>query len=189
MFEFSDEMRTLKVYHYDEETYEYLTSSIEQIPPHTGLPACSTIVKPKMQKGRWPVFNPETGKWSQVVDHVGKKVWNIYDGLYYIVDRVGPIPKGYTLKPRPDFTVWNGKDWEYSEELYKSFIVNGNTEYKNHLTNIINRKMKIYEDMVELGVITDKEKEEYRKLKMDRILLHRIDLNSEINTWPELEGE
>lgn len=188
MFEFSDKLRTLTVYNYSSVTGEYISTTVEQIAAHTGLPADSTITKPRFRKGRYPVYNKQKQVWTLPVDHVGKLVYDINTGIRHIVDRVGRIPNRFTFKEPIPYSIWNGKDWVYQEDVHQKEIIAENKYKKSVFLAEIEKRMEIYADMVELDVISEEEKEEFKSLKLARIMLHRIDLNSIENTWPELRG-
>lgn len=98
------------VYHYDEETKEFLYEEEASIDPlETGLkgenvyllPANATFEKPlEKQDYKAVVFNGET--WEYIEDYRGVTVWkSYYESM--VIEELGAIPDGYSLE-QPEMT-------------------------------------------------------------------------------------
>lgn len=97
----------MNAYRYSTETLEYIgTVSAQKDVQESAiqrkdvwiLPAYSTFNKPmECPKGFVPVFNGID--WSMAEDHRGKT--GFVRGLPYIIDKIGPLPEGWTEEEQP----------------------------------------------------------------------------------------
>ena len=91
----------MKIYNYDEETKEYIsTEEAQESPLEEGVylfPPHTTTIKPNLVDGYVSIFDEAKQKWNNVIDNRGTTVYNILGGSPSIVDYLGEIKEGFTL--------------------------------------------------------------------------------------------
>lgn len=96
-------------YHFDPKEHYFLHKKEAIIDPLEEVngnkkyivPAYSTLLAPpKYSKNKIPVFDATNNKWKVVVDHRGRIVYDP-DGNPSNYKKIGPLPKGWTVKRRP----------------------------------------------------------------------------------------
>lgn len=98
-------MTKLTIYHYDQETYEFVKTSVGRIDPRGGVlsvPAYATTVKPFItKKNQTQIFNLETRKWTIFSDFRNTEYW-LSDDSYHIITRIGvePPENASLIQPR-----------------------------------------------------------------------------------------
>lgn len=184
-FKISDKPQTVKIYNLSASTMEFIGSGEAYIPPHTGLPAFSTIViPPSIPEGKVAVFNEDKSSWELMEDHRWTSVYDTVTGSMAIISDIGPLPQdATTIAPDGQFQKWDGENWIKDEEAEKASLLQEAETKKNQLMQIVNESISILQDAVDLDEATDDEKDKLIKLKKYRISLSRVDLNNP--TWPD----
>lgn len=110
-FQFSDEDRTMTIYHYSPATYEFLGQEDALIPAQTGLPACCTdTATPDTHESFIPVFTDKG--WVLVEDHRGKMAYCTTTGTTLFISELGELPRDITFNaPTAVFDTWSGHEW------------------------------------------------------------------------------
>jgi hypothetical protein len=92
----------MKIYNYDEETKEYIsTEEAQESPLEKGvylIPANATeLAPPKNKANEVSIFDEEKQEWNNFIDNRGKKVYSVVDAISSTVDYIGEIKEGFTL--------------------------------------------------------------------------------------------
>lgn len=188
-FEMSDKPQVVTVYHFSDDTGELVGVEELSIPPHTGLPACSTQSSPpEIAPGGMAVFNPAAGQWSLIEDHRGQIVYSTASGDPVEISALGDLPEGVTTKaPTGSYQKWDGTNWVNDSEAKHKAEASSATELLTELIREANAKIAPLNDAVELGIQTDDEVAQLAEWKRYRVLLSRIDTNSAPDiAWPEI---
>ncbi|HAV1601592.1 TPA: tail fiber assembly protein [Enterobacter hormaechei subsp. xiangfangensis] len=113
--------------------------SIDQYGP---LPDNVTTISPPEQTGSWHVWDEATGGWKLVEDHRNTYCYSKQTGDQLYIEKVGPIPDGYTLIAPPErkrgtSNIWDetANDWKQIEDwrgdvVYKKSDASGLYVYK-----------------------------------------------------------
>ena len=109
---FADKDQTIKVYSYDHEHKNYISSFDYFWAVGTGLAENSTsIAPPEFESGNVAIFDENTETWSVIEDHRGEIVYSTEDKTEQKIDYLGPVKSNFTkLKPEK-FHTWNGTAW------------------------------------------------------------------------------
>jgi len=104
----------MKVYNYDKNTKEFLSTSDAAVNPLDKdsflIPANATTIKPlETKKGFTICFNDD--KWEYVEDNRNKTVYSIEDKTESLVDYLGAIKDGFTLLVPAQFDKWEVDKW------------------------------------------------------------------------------
>ncbi|MGK0705572.1 tail fiber assembly protein [Yokenella regensburgei] len=185
-FKMSEEAQTIKVYNLRADTCEFIGSGDAYIPPHTGLPAnCTDIKPPKAAVGKVVVFDNEKMSWSQIENHRGKTVFNTQNGSGMYVSELGALPMGTTsIAPDGEYQKWDGKKWVKDEEAEQAARLGENKAKKTSLMQAANDQIAPLQDAVDLDMATDEEKQQLADWKKYRVLLSRVDCSNPV--WPEI---
>lgn len=184
-FKMKEDAQTITVYNMKADTLEFIGSGDAYIPPHTGLPAYCTDIKPmKVPEGKKAVFNHATSTWGLIDDHRGEVVFDVTTGDKIKITELGPLPENTTsISPTGQHQKWNGEEWvrdEGAEILAREEMA---IDQKRNLMRITNERISILQDAFELEIATDKEKRDLIELKKYRVMLNRVDCNKP--EWPE----
>ncbi|MEF3763659.1 tail fiber assembly protein [Escherichia coli] len=158
---FATEAGFITVYSYDGETREYLSSSVEYLPFGVGVPANSCVDAPISKKDGFAVCRKAdlTG-WEYVADHRGETVYSTETGEPVAVSQLGEYPEGTTTKaPSTQFDKWNGTDWVTDSEEQNAANVAAAEQQKTNLLNAANSKISLWQTELQLGIISDEDKE------------------------------
>ncbi|EME1608144.1 tail fiber assembly protein, partial [Escherichia coli] len=103
----------ITVYHYDEETREYTSSSVEYLALGVGTPAHScTDAPPEAMPGYVICRTSTLDGWEYVPDHRGETVYSTENGNPVQITQPGDYPEGTTTKqPATPWDTWNGEAW------------------------------------------------------------------------------
>lgn len=83
-------------------------------------PPCTTeVAPPELREGYALLFNEEENTWEEVEDHRGQIVWDSL-GNSFVIDILGELPKGYTLKRIPTLKEVKDKKIKEISEAYRS---------------------------------------------------------------------
>ncbi|HGY5199727.1 TPA: tail fiber assembly protein [Raoultella ornithinolytica] len=188
-FEMSDKTQVVTVYHISDDTGELVGVEELSIPPHTGLPACSTqISPPEIASGETAVFNAAAGQWSLIEDHRGQIVYSTASGEPVEISALGELPEGVTTKaPAGSYQKWDGENWVNDAEAKHQAEVSSAIELLTELMREANAKIAPLNDAVELGIQTDEEVMQLTEWKKYRVALSRIDTSTAPDiAWPEI---
>lgn len=112
---FADKDQTIKLYSYDPEHKNFISSFEYFWAVGTGLAANSTsIAPPEFEPGNVAVFDENTETWSVVEDHRGEIVYSTEDKTEQKIDYLGLIKSNFTKFKPEQFDTWNGTAWEDS---------------------------------------------------------------------------
>ncbi|MGE0972349.1 tail fiber assembly protein [Klebsiella sp. WOUb02] len=189
VFEMSDKTQVVTVYHISDDTGELVGVEELSIPPHTGLPACSTQSSPpEIVPGETAVFNAAAGQWSLIEDHRGQIVYSTASGEPVEISALGELPEGVTTKaPADSYQKWDGANWVNDTEAKHQAEVVSATELLTELMRKANEKIAPLSDAVELGIQTDDEVAQLTEWKKYRVALSRIDTSTAPDiAWPEI---
>ncbi|ARF52797.1 tail fiber assembly protein [Pantoea stewartii] len=186
-FQFSDEQQTLTVYHYDASTGEYLSSSDEVIPPHTGLPAdCTETAPPEAVTGYAWIYT--SGAWLQVEDHRGTTVYVKASRVGVLVTTLGALLDTVTtIAPATEYDAWNATTgaWEVDTAAKLAAESEAAVEQVNTLMGTANQQVDIYTDAVSLPTATDEDTLMFTAWKTYRVALNKVDTTDPENiVWP-----
>lgn len=157
---FATKAGNLTIYHYQEKTREYLSSSIEYIVLGVGVPAHSCVDVPGEARAGYAVRRTQdlTG-WEYVADHRGETIYCTYSGAAIIVTELSDYLAGSTvLPPGKPFDIWNGTEWVTDTEKKHTADVEAAEERKSVLMNEARTPISIWQTELQLGIIDDKDK-------------------------------
>ncbi|KIZ46306.1 hypothetical protein OO18_03630 [Raoultella ornithinolytica] len=189
VFEMSDKPQVVTVYHISDDTGELVGVEELSIPPHTGLPACSTQNSPpEIASGEAAVFNAAAGQWSLIEDHRGQSVYSTASGEPVEISALGELPEGVTTKaPTGSYQKWDGENWVNDAEAKHQAEVSSAIDLLTELMREANAKIAPLNDAVELGIQTDEEVMQLTAWKKYRVALSRIDTSTAPDiAWPEI---
>lgn len=188
-FELSEEKQLVTVFHFHQETGELLGHEEITVPPHTGLPAGSTVISPEDDTvGNVAIYDATAETWSFTEDHRGKIVYSTVNGDALEIVDLGPLPDDVTtIVPANSYQKWNGSAWVDDAEAKHQADVNSATAKLSALMVQANEKITILNDAVELGIQTADESTQLTEWKKYRVLLSRIDTSIAPDiAWPEI---
>lgn len=118
----NDIAQTIKVYNLRADTNEFIGEGDAYIPPHTGLPAnCTDIKPPSISDGFVAIFDDVKKKWSTIEDFRGSVVFSIENGQEFFIGELGPLPENTTsVSPSGPYQKWDGDKWIDDDEAIKS---------------------------------------------------------------------
>ncbi|MCL9904056.1 hypothetical protein MUW94_16885 [Escherichia coli] len=104
----------ITVYHYDEETREYTSSSVEYLALGVGTPAHSCADAPPEAISGYVVCRTATlNGWEHVPDHRGETVYSTENGNPVLITQPGDYPADTTTKQpsyQPQTACWSQSD-------------------------------------------------------------------------------
>lgn len=185
-FEMTGENRTITLYNFRADTNEFIGKCDGFIPANTGLPAYSTnIAPPSAKAGFVAVFNSESGIWSLVEDHRGKRVYDIHTGEAMTINQLGKLPDDVvSVAPEGHFVKWDGKKWVHDTEAEKLAQITQTIQQKESLLALAASKIAPLQDAVDLDIATEAEAALLLAWKKCRVLLNRVDISKP--EWPPL---
>ncbi|HBA9511458.1 TPA: tail fiber assembly protein [Escherichia coli] len=103
----------ITVYHYNEGTREYTSTSVEYLALGVGIPAHScTDAPPEAMPGYVVCRTAALDGWERVPDHRGETVYSTENGNPVQITQPGDYPAGTTTKqPATQWDTWNGEEW------------------------------------------------------------------------------
>jgi len=173
------------VYHYDSLSGEYLGASDETIPEGVSIPGSTTLIAPgDIEDGHVWVW--DGSKWVSQEDNRGKKAYSITDQSQRVINYIGRVKDGFTLKqPATKFDKWNGDEWVTDTQAQHAAVVTQAEAKKQSLLDLATQKIAPLQDAVDLDMATDEEKVELVAWKKYRVFVNRVDTSTAPNiTWP-----
>ncbi|MEG0232622.1 MAG: tail fiber assembly protein [Hafnia sp.] len=163
--ELNNELITIKagdirVFNYDGETREYLSSTVEYLAVGIGLPANSCIDAPGESKEGFAICRTANYiAWEYVADHRGETVYSTETGESVIISLPGDYPEGTTtLAPSTPYDTWNGSKWVTDTEAQHAADVEVAEQKKAALLLEAQATISLWQTELQLGIISDEDK-------------------------------
>lgn len=150
----------ITVFNYDDETREYLSTSVEYLAVGVGIPASSCIDAPGESKEGFAICRTaDFAAWEYVADHRGETVYSTETGEPEIVSLPGEYPEGTTtLAPGTPYDTWNGSEWVTDTEAQNAADVEAAEQQKAALLLEAQTTISLWQTELQLGIISDEDK-------------------------------
>ncbi|WP_210522794.1 tail fiber assembly protein [Pantoea ananatis] len=150
----------IKVFKYDGETREYLSSSMEYLAVGVGLPANSCTDAPGETKAGSAICRTaDLEAWEYVADRRGETVYSTETGESVIVALPGDYPEGTTtLAPVTPYDKWNGSKWVTDTEAQHTADVEAAVQQKAVLIAEAQETISLWQTELQLDIISDEDK-------------------------------
>lgn len=150
----------ITVFNYDDETREYLSTSVEYLAVGVGIPASSCIDAPGESKEGFAICRTaDFTAWEYVADHRGETVYSTETGEPEIVSLPGDYPEGTTtLAPATPYDKWNGSEWVTDTEAQNAADVEAAEQQKAALLLEAQTTISLWQTELQLGIISDEDK-------------------------------
>lgn len=174
----------ITVFNYDDETREYLSSSVEYLAVGVGIPASSCTDAPGEGKEGFAICRTaDFTAWEYVADHRGETIYSTETGESVIVSLPGYYPEGTTTQaPATPYDKWDGSAWVTDTEAQHAADMAEVEQKKEFLLAEANIAILPLQDAFELDMATDAEKSLLLAWKKYRVLLMRVDTAKPV--WP-----
>ena len=174
-----------EVYHYDSKTKEFTGVTYEFINEGVSVPANSCTDEPSPVENGKAIVR-ENNQWVYLNDYRGQTIYSKETLVESIQIEIGDISDEFTLlKPNSDFDSWTGKGWKFDKQKQHQFYVEQSTIKKADLIKYATDKINYFQDAIDAGIATEKEKKLHTDWKKYRALLNRIDVNqAQSIEWP-----
>lgn len=180
----------LTVYAVEPIQKEFTQTSLEYLPVGVGLPALSYADKPAVlpDTGFALVRNEEGSAWVFIEDHRKDVVYNTKTGECQPVIKLGALPLGVTTQAQStQYDKWNGSAWvtdTVAQQDAKVSVAKSELAERQRVATIAIAPL---DDAVTLGMATDSEQRLLQAFKTYRVLLSRINVESDKEIiWPEI---
>ena len=190
-FTFSDQPQQITVHHFAAGNGEFLSSSEETIPAHTGLPADSTVTEPpEEQEGYARVY--QAGAWVQIEDHRNTTVYLKANREAFVVEEIGALLDTVTaIAPASDYDVWNAATgaWEEDAAVKRADEIEAAEMQKQSLMHEASQQIEILDDGAEhaLELVTHIDILLLAAWKKYRFELNKVSTTDPENiAWPEV---
>lgn len=149
----------IRCFYFDSVTGEYTGWSDEYINVGVSMPGNSTDIDPgEAVAGKVSLFTG-TG-WQLEEDHRGETVYSTDTGNHVTISQLGDYPEGTTTKaPSTQFDKWDGSEWVTDSEEKHAANVATAEQQKINLLNAANSKISLWQTELQLGIISDEDKE------------------------------
>ncbi|HGG9106145.1 TPA: tail fiber assembly protein [Enterobacter cloacae] len=150
----------ITVFNYDDETREYLSTSVEYLAVGVGIPASSCIDAPGESKEGFAICRTaDFTAWEYVADHRGETVYSTETGEPEIVSLPGDYPEGTTtLAPATPYDKWDGGEWVTDTEAQHAADVEAAEQQKTALLLEAQATISLWQTELQLGIISDDDK-------------------------------
>ncbi|HDD9446311.1 TPA: tail fiber assembly protein [Escherichia coli] len=150
----------ITVFNYDDETREYLSSSVEYLAVGVGIPASSCTDAPGESKEGFAICRTaDFTAWEYVADHRGETVYSTETGEPESVSLPGDYPEGTTtLAPATPYDKWDGSKWVTDTEAQQAADVEVAERQKAALLLEAQATIGIWQTELQLGIISDEDK-------------------------------
>ncbi|MGL5372621.1 MAG: tail fiber assembly protein [Plesiomonas shigelloides] len=179
---------TVTVFNYDAVTYEYVCSNREYLHVGVGIPAYSTLDNPLNQKLGFTVCRKtDDSDWEYLPDHRGEIIYSTETGEQIEITLPGEYPEKTTpLQPETPYDYWNGIQWVTDiDAVHTAEVANAEAE-KTKLLSIAQQTISLWQTQLQLGMITDANKEKLIKWITYIDAVQAIDTNTAPNIiWPD----
>jgi hypothetical protein len=191
-FEMSDTEQKITIYNLLTLTHEFIGKGDAYIPPHTGLPANSTVIAPpEIPAGSVAIFDLEKETWSLSEDHRGETVYSIATGEEIHISDIGPLPENTVVTaPSGQYEKWDGKGWVKDADAEKAAQVAGAVAEKASRISAASQHIQILNDSIAYDGGQPSDADSLKAWTGYRVLLNRIDTSTAPDiAWPEKPGE
>lgn len=150
----------ITVFNYDDETREYLSSSVEYLAVGVGIPASSCTDAPSESKEGFAICRTaDFTAWEYIADHRGETVYSTETGEPEIVSLPGDYPEGTTtLAPATPYDKWDGSEWVTDTEAQQAADVEAAEQQKAALLLEAQATISLWQTELQLGIISDDDK-------------------------------
>ncbi|HCN9179094.1 TPA: tail fiber assembly protein [Escherichia coli] len=150
----------ITVFNYDDETREYLSTSVEYLAVGVGIPARSCIDAPGESKEGFAICRTaDFTAWEYVADHRGETVYSTETGEPEIVSLPGDYPEGTTtLAPATPYDKWDGSEWVTDTEAQHAADVEAAEQQKTARLLEAQETISLWQTELQLGIISDDDK-------------------------------
>ena len=151
----------ITVYNYNGETREYISTSTEYLAVGVGIPACSCLDAPVTHKAGYAICRSvDLNSWEYVPDHRGEVVYSTETGDTKEITVPGDYPENTTtIAPLTPYDKWDGEKWVTDTEAQHASNVSAAEQQKTNLLNAANSKISLWQTELQLGIISDEDKE------------------------------
>lgn len=182
----------ITVFNYDDETREYLSSSVEYLAVGVGIPASSCTDAPGESKEGFAICRTaDFTAWEYVADHRGETVYSTETAEPVIVSLPGDYPEGTTtLEPATPYDTWNGSEWETDTEAQHAADVEAAEQQKAALLLEAQTTISLWQTELQLGIISDEDKASLIAWMKYIKALQAVDISTAPGiTWPTPPAE
>lgn len=184
-----------KIYNYNGVTGEYVGDAIADADPlDTGnwlIPGNACLDAPPPEKKGFATIRTESG-WAHAEDHRGQ-VYSTGSGEIAQLQRLGPIPEGFTDKAPPGpFHTWTGKAWRLDKDAELAGATSHALNTRRQKQADASMKIGPLQDALDLQDATESEKDLLTAWKKYRVALNRIELQEGFPKsiiWPKSPDE
>lgn len=150
----------ITVFNYDDETREYLSSSVEYLAVGVGIPASSCTDAPGKSKEGFAICRTtDFTAWEYVADHRGETVYSTETGEPEIVSLPGDYPEGTTtLAPATPYDKWDGSEWVTDTKAQHAADVEAAEQQKTAPLLEAQATISLWQTELQLGIISDEDK-------------------------------
>lgn len=150
----------ITVFNYDDETREYLSSSVEYLAVGVGIPASSCTDAPGESKEGFAICRTaDFTAWEYVADHRGETVYSTETGEPEIVSLPGDYQEGTTtLTPATPYDKWDGSEWVTDTKAQHAADVEAAGQQKTALLLEAQATISLWQTELQLGIISDEDK-------------------------------
>ncbi|EJA5727947.1 tail fiber assembly protein [Salmonella enterica] len=173
----------ITVFNYDDETREYLSSSVEYLAVGVGIPASSCTDAPGEGREGFAICRTaDFTAWEYVADHRGETVYSTETGESVIVSLPGDYPEGTTTQaPATPYDKWGGSAWVTDTEAQHVANVAAAEQMKSELLAEAQGTISIWQTELQLGVINEDDKASLVKWLAYIKLLQAVDTSTAPN--------
>ncbi|EEZ4302370.1 tail fiber assembly protein [Enterobacter hormaechei] len=182
----------ITVFNYDDETREYLSSSVEYLAVGVGIPASSCTDAPGESKEGFAICRTaDFTAWEYVADHRGETVYSTETAEPVIVSLPGDYPEGTTtLEPATPYDTWNGSEWVTDTEAQHAADVKAAEQQKAALLLEAQTTISLWQTELQLGIISDEDKASLIAWMKYIKALQAVDISTAPGiTWPTPPAE
>ena len=182
----------ITVFNYDDETREYLSSSVEYLAVGVGIPASSCTDAPGENKEGFAICRTaDFTAWEYVADHRGETVYSTETAEPVIVSLPGDYPEGTTtLEPATPYDTWNGSEWVTDTEAQHAADVEAAEQQKAALLLEAQTTISLWKTELQLGIISDEDKASLIAWMKYIKALQAVDISTAPGiTWPTPPAE
>ncbi|HHB6895290.1 TPA: tail fiber assembly protein [Klebsiella pneumoniae] len=148
------------------------------------LPEGCTFVAPPEDKTTF-VTRWNGKEWVYVKDLRGQVIWNTSTRESLIVNDIGPVPDGYTLKMPGQFDEWDGSAWVKNADAERAYLLALSDRQKAKLLSEASEQISLLNYAVSSGQATGEEKAQLASWEEYRLSISRVDTTATNIVWPE----
>lgn len=150
----------ITVFNYDDETREYLSTSVEYLAVGVGIPASACIDAPGKSKEGFAICRTaDFTAWEYVEDHRGETVYSTETGEPETVSLPGDYQEGTTtLAPATPYDKWDGSEWVTDTKAQHAADVEAAEQQKTALLLEAQATISLWQTELQLGIISDEDK-------------------------------